>query len=268
MMSLAPEALRDEPLPPMPGFDALHPPRAGRRGAGHQRVELSAAIAVNVVVPAVLAGNAVIVKHAQPHARSAATPSPALSAPRARRKAWSPPSTATHETCARIIARPEVGYVSFTGSVRGGHEVYRRRREALHRRRARAGRQGPGLRAPGRRSRERGRERRRRRVLQRRAELLRHRARLRARVGLRPLRRGRAGRACAGTGWAIRWRAETTMGPMAQPRRRRSWRRRSTRRGRRAGACSAVAGRCTTPRARGRFFDPALVVDATHAMTG
>ena len=32
---------------------------------------------------------------------------------------------ATHETCAKIIARPEIGYVSFTGSVRGGHEVYR-----------------------------------------------------------------------------------------------------------------------------------------------
>src|SRR5204863_422566 len=32
---------------------------------------------------------------------------------------------ASHETCAQIIARPEIGYVSFTGSVRGGHEVYR-----------------------------------------------------------------------------------------------------------------------------------------------
>jgi acyl-CoA reductase-like NAD-dependent aldehyde dehydrogenase len=31
---------------------------------------------------------------------------------------------ATHATTARILARPEVSFVSFTGSVRGGHEVY------------------------------------------------------------------------------------------------------------------------------------------------
>src|SRR2546430_16967312 len=31
---------------------------------------------------------------------------------------------ASHDSCAQIIARPEIGYVSFTGSGRGGHEVY------------------------------------------------------------------------------------------------------------------------------------------------
>jgi acyl-CoA reductase-like NAD-dependent aldehyde dehydrogenase len=124
MMSLAPDALRDDPLPPTPGFT---------RFVRHEPVgvvlDISAwnyplLITVNVVVPAVLAGNAVIVKHA--HRTSLCGEAFA----RAFERAGAPENLVTaidasHETCAKIIARPEVGYVSFTGSVRGGHEVYR-----------------------------------------------------------------------------------------------------------------------------------------------
>jgi acyl-CoA reductase-like NAD-dependent aldehyde dehydrogenase len=81
-------------------------------------------ITVNVVVPAVLAGNAVILKHAN----RTALCGDAFA--RAFERAGAPENLvtaidATHEMCAKIVARPEVGYVSFTGSVRGGHEVYR-----------------------------------------------------------------------------------------------------------------------------------------------
>ena len=124
LMSLAAEALRDEPLPPLPGFT---------RFIRHEPVgvvlDISAGndpllITVNLVVPAVLAGNAVIIKHAN----RTALCGDAFA--RAFEKAGAPESLivavdATHETCARIIARPEIGFVSFTGSVRGGHEVYR-----------------------------------------------------------------------------------------------------------------------------------------------
>jgi len=81
-------------------------------------------ITVNVVIPAVLAGNAVIIKQANRTAlcgdafarnfAEAGAPEGLVTA-----------IDASHETTARIIARPEVGFVSFTGSVRGGHEVYR-----------------------------------------------------------------------------------------------------------------------------------------------
>ncbi len=124
MMALAPEALRDEPLPPAPGF---------LRFIRHEPVgvvlDISAwnyplLITVNVVVPAVLAGNAVVLKAAN----RTALCGDAFA--RAFERAGAPEGLvtaidATHEVCARIIARPEVGYVSFTGSVRGGHEVYR-----------------------------------------------------------------------------------------------------------------------------------------------
>jgi len=124
MMSLAPEALRDDPLPPVPGFI---------RFVRHEPVgvvlDISAwnyplLITVNVLVPAVLAGNALILKHAN----RTALCGDAFA--RAFERAGAPENLVTaidasHDTCAQIIARPEIGYVSFTGSVRGGHEVYR-----------------------------------------------------------------------------------------------------------------------------------------------
>lgn len=124
MMSLAADALRDEPLPPLPGFDRFirHEPVGVVLDISAWNYPLL--ITVNVVVPAVLAGNAVILKHAN----RTALCGDAFA--RAFERSGAPENLvtaidATHETCARIIARPEVGYVSFTGSVRGGHEVYR-----------------------------------------------------------------------------------------------------------------------------------------------
>ena len=124
MIGLAPEALRDDPLPPTPGFTRFirHEPVGVVLDVSAWNYPLL--ITVNVVVPAVLAGNSVIIKHANRTALCGDA------FERAFQKAGAPESLvtaidATHETCAKIIARPEVGYVSFTGSVRGGHEVYR-----------------------------------------------------------------------------------------------------------------------------------------------
>ncbi len=124
MIQIAPDSLRDEPLPPVPGFT---------RFVRHEPVgvvlDISAwnyplLITVNVLVPAVLAGNAVLVKCAN------RTSLCGDAFARAFARAGAPENLVTaidasHEICARIIARPEVGYVSFTGSVRGGHEVYK-----------------------------------------------------------------------------------------------------------------------------------------------
>lgn len=124
LMSLATDALRDEPLPPAPGFTRFirHEPVGVVLDISAWNYPLL--ITVNVVVPAVLAGNAVLIKHAN----RTALCGDAFA--RAFEKAGAPENLviaidASHEVCAQIIARPEVGYVSFTGSVRGGHEVYR-----------------------------------------------------------------------------------------------------------------------------------------------
>ena len=124
MMSLAAEALRDEPLPPVPGFTRFirHEPVGVVLDISAWNYPLL--ITVNVVVPAVLAGNAVLIKSAN----RTALCGDAFA--RAFEKAGAPENLATaidasHAVCAQIIARPEVGFVSFTGSVRGGHEVYR-----------------------------------------------------------------------------------------------------------------------------------------------
>jgi acyl-CoA reductase-like NAD-dependent aldehyde dehydrogenase len=124
MMQLAPEALRDEPLPAVPGFTRFirHEPVGVVLDISAWNYPLL--ITVNVVVPSVLAGNAVILKHANRTALCGEAFA------RAFASAGAPENLVTaidasHEMCARIIARPEIGYVSFTGSVRGGHEVYR-----------------------------------------------------------------------------------------------------------------------------------------------
>ncbi len=123
MMSIAPEALRDEPLQPLPRLTRFvrHEPIGVVLDIAAWNYPLL--IAVNVVVPAILAGDAVIIKHA------ARTPLSAEAFVRCFQRAGAPEGLVSaahcsHEVCARIIARPEIGYVSFTGSVRGGHQVY------------------------------------------------------------------------------------------------------------------------------------------------
>ncbi len=120
----AAEALADEVLPEKAGF---------RRFIRHEPVgvvlDIAAwnyplAIAVNVIVPAVLAGNAVLVKHASQTALVAEQ------FERAFLEAGAPVGLVQampidHAMTARVIESRALGYVSFTGSVRGGHEIYR-----------------------------------------------------------------------------------------------------------------------------------------------
>jgi acyl-CoA reductase-like NAD-dependent aldehyde dehydrogenase len=79
---------------------------------------------VNAVVPALLAGNSVILKMAQQ------TPLVAERYAEAFRAAGLPDGVfqylhASHEQAARVIGDARVGYVAFTGSVAGGHAVQR-----------------------------------------------------------------------------------------------------------------------------------------------
>lgn len=100
-------------------------------------------IAVNVIVPALLAGNAVLVKHARLTPRCAdhfvdafaktELPSCLIAALRL-----------DHEATAWLIRSGNVDHVSFTGSVKGGREIYglilaRGQRDAARRIRALAG---------------------------------------------------------------------------------------------------------------------------------
>ncbi len=78
--------------------------------------------AVNAVVPALMAGNAVLLKHAQQ------TPLCSERFAAAARKAGMPDGLLqflhmSHEATARLVAHEDVGYVAFTGSVAGGTAV-------------------------------------------------------------------------------------------------------------------------------------------------
>src|SRR2546423_8126859 len=124
MMSIAADALADERLPSTPGFTRFirHEPVGVVLDISAWNYPLL--ITVNVVVPAVLAGDSVLIKHATRTALCGEA------FERAFASAVAPEGLVTavhadHDVCAQIIARPEIGYVSFTGSVRGGHEIYR-----------------------------------------------------------------------------------------------------------------------------------------------
>ena len=85
-------------------------------------------IAVNSVVPALLAGNAVVLKH------SSQTPLVAERFGEAFAAAGLPQDVfqwlhAGHAETERAVADPRVGFVAFTGSVRGGHEMVQAAKE-------------------------------------------------------------------------------------------------------------------------------------------
>ena len=124
MMSIAPQALADETLPEMAGFTRFirHEPVGVVLDISAWNYPLL--ITVNVVVPAVLAGDSVLIKHATRTALCGEAFERAFAAAGAPEGLVSAVH-ADHEVCAQIIGRPEVGYVSFTGSVRGGREIYR-----------------------------------------------------------------------------------------------------------------------------------------------
>jgi acyl-CoA reductase-like NAD-dependent aldehyde dehydrogenase len=124
LASIAADALADDVLTDQPGFERV----ITRAPVGVVLViaawNYPLLVPINTLAAAVLAGNAVVLKHA---------PQTALVADqieRAFREAGAPEGLvialhADHPTIARLVATRRFGYVSFTGSVRGGHEVYR-----------------------------------------------------------------------------------------------------------------------------------------------
>ena len=123
MCRIAADALADEPLPPKDGFR-----RFIRREPLGVVLDIAAwnyplLIAVNVIVPALLAGNAVLVKHAR------LTPLCADHFVNAFAKAGLPAGLIAavpmdHALAAKVIRSGQVDYVSFTGSVEGGREIH------------------------------------------------------------------------------------------------------------------------------------------------
>ncbi len=122
MIAIAGEALAPIPAPAQAGYTRF----ISREPIG---VALTIApwnypllTAVNSIVPALMAGNTVILKH------SDQTPLCAELIDRAFREAGAPKGVfqflhASHDIAQRLVRAPEIGYVSFTGSVRGGRIV-------------------------------------------------------------------------------------------------------------------------------------------------
>jgi len=123
MCRLAPAALADEPLPEKAGFRRFirHDPHGVVLDIAAWNYPLL--IAVNLIVPALLAGNAVLVKHAR------LTPLCADHFVDAFAKTELPSCLIAalrldHEATAWLIRSGNVDHVSFTGSVKGGREIY------------------------------------------------------------------------------------------------------------------------------------------------
>ena len=124
MIAIAPQALADIGVEPRAGFT-----RFVRREPLGVVFTVAAwnypyLIAVNSVVPALMAGNAVILKH------SAQTPLAAERFAECLKAAGLPDGVfqvvhASHEDTDRIVRDPRVDFVAFTGSVAGGHAVQR-----------------------------------------------------------------------------------------------------------------------------------------------
>jgi len=122
MVSIADESLADVILPPKQGFER----RIVKEPLGVV-LDLPAwnyplLTAVNVVVPAVLSGNAVVVKH------SPRSPLCGEHFARAFADGGAPPHLVQalhcdHPTSERMVADPRVDHVVFTGSVYGGHRI-------------------------------------------------------------------------------------------------------------------------------------------------
>ena len=124
MIAIAPEALADIDVGPKENFK-----RFLRREPLGVVFTVAAwnypyLIAVNSVVPALMAGNVVVLKH------SAQTPLAAERFAEALEAAGLPKGVfqvlhASHEDTDKIIRDPRVDFVAFTGSVAGGHAVQR-----------------------------------------------------------------------------------------------------------------------------------------------
>jgi acyl-CoA reductase-like NAD-dependent aldehyde dehydrogenase len=122
MQSIAKESLADIVLPPKEGFER----RIAKEPLGVV-LDLPAwnyplLTAVNAVVPAVLAGNAVVVKH------SPRTPLCGEHFARAFADAGAPPGLVSalfvdYATTERMVGDERIDHVLFTGSVHGGHRI-------------------------------------------------------------------------------------------------------------------------------------------------
>lgn len=122
MMALATEALADDVLPPKDGF---------YRKITHEPVGVVLAIAawnyplliaVNSVIPAILAGNSVLLKHSERSPLCGdvfAETFAAAGAPSALVQSVH----CAHDVTAQLVAHPGVNYAAFTGSVSGGRAV-------------------------------------------------------------------------------------------------------------------------------------------------
>ena len=124
MVGIAPEALADLDVGPKEGFRRF----VRREPLGTVLVlapwNYPYLTSVNSVVPALMAGNAVVLKH------SNQTPLCAERFAEAFKEAGLPDGVfqhlhCTHEQSAAMIASPLVDFVAFTGSVDGGHAVQR-----------------------------------------------------------------------------------------------------------------------------------------------
>jgi acyl-CoA reductase-like NAD-dependent aldehyde dehydrogenase len=124
MIRLAPAALQDEMLEPRDRF---------RRFIRHEPLGIvldipawnyPLLIAVNVVVPAILAGNAVLLKHARLTPRCGDAFAEAFGRTSLPKDLIASIHVG-HETVKRLIETRAVDFISFTGSVEGGREVYR-----------------------------------------------------------------------------------------------------------------------------------------------
>ncbi|TVR20711.1 MAG: aldehyde dehydrogenase family protein [Anaerolineaceae bacterium] len=122
MAAIAPDALRDISLAPQDGLQRF----IRREPLGVVLVlapwNYPYLTSVNSIVPAIMAGNSVIIKH------SNQTPLVAERYSEAFREAGLPDAVCqhlhiTHDDVAGMIADPRVDFVAFTGSVAGGHAV-------------------------------------------------------------------------------------------------------------------------------------------------
>ncbi len=123
MISIAEGSLADTILPELEGFER----RIARAPLGVvfclPAWNYPLLTAVNVVVPAILAGNSVVLKH------SPRSPLCGEHFARAFAKVGAPPALiqalhCDHATSEKIAADPRVDFVAFTGSVHGGHRIY------------------------------------------------------------------------------------------------------------------------------------------------
>ncbi len=132
MAAIAAEALADEILAEKPGFfrKIAHEPRGVVLDIAAWNYPLL--ISINIVAPAILAGNAVLLKH------SSLTPLCALRLQEAYAAAGLPEGVLQAATVDRnggdfLVQAPEIDAVFFTGSVAGGHEVYQKAAAGLKR---------------------------------------------------------------------------------------------------------------------------------------